>query len=252
MKDIFTITHIANAGLMVTAGDTRILVDAPQGGSYPFDGVPEAALTGMLSGSGPYARADALLFTHTHADHFSASLAQAYLSHCPGAVCILPFCSAADTLDNATHIETVGALPRAFRVGDVRIDAQRGAHVGPPNAGDNVVYRIAYGQGSLLVTGDADPESVDLAALGHADAAVINVLFWHSPAGRRALDTIVTPSVVFVHHLPFASDSEDKRVTFYRRMFERDLMRDLDKHAFPLVPLTAPGQAETVPAPAKG
>lgn len=81
---MFSVTLVANAGLLIQCGKYRILLDAIEdAGPYPFSSTPKGILDEMISGDGEsvFKNVDFLIFSHGHPDHFSPKLVQRYLTH---------------------------------------------------------------------------------------------------------------------------------------------------------------------------
>lgn len=71
------ITHVFNAGYLITAGDKRILIDAL------YAGHPEGLLKPVVYAQPPFDGVDLILATHEHQDHFSPELVSRYMAENP-------------------------------------------------------------------------------------------------------------------------------------------------------------------------
>jgi len=72
--------YLANEGVLVELGDTKILFDAFFSNSYGnYALVPAAKVAALHAGSAPYDGIDALFISHAHGDHFSPAPTLAYM-----------------------------------------------------------------------------------------------------------------------------------------------------------------------------
>jgi L-ascorbate metabolism protein UlaG (beta-lactamase superfamily) len=71
------ITHVFNAGYLITAGDKRILIDAL------YMGYPEGILKPVLYAQPPFDGVDLILATHEHHDHFYPQFVATYMRDNP-------------------------------------------------------------------------------------------------------------------------------------------------------------------------
>jgi L-ascorbate metabolism protein UlaG (beta-lactamase superfamily) len=71
------VTHVFNAGFLITIGDKRILIDAL------YEGYPEGILKPMIHHQPPFDGIDLILATHEHDDHFSPELVGRYMRDSP-------------------------------------------------------------------------------------------------------------------------------------------------------------------------
>ena len=79
--------YVANAGMLVTVGGRRFLIDAPiRDGIAPYATSPAPERDRLEIARPPYDGVDAILITHWHEDHFSPEAAAAHLAHNPRAV----------------------------------------------------------------------------------------------------------------------------------------------------------------------
>jgi len=82
------ITYTCNDGYIISAGDTKILIDVLYRETYIGCKSDEAELAAMTSAQPPFDGAGLILITHTHADHFDAQIVGAYLQNNPRAVLV--------------------------------------------------------------------------------------------------------------------------------------------------------------------
>ena len=75
--DGIRVTHVFNAGYLITAGDKRILIDAL------YQGYPEGILKPVVYAQPPFDGVDLILATHEHLDHFSPELVARYMRENP-------------------------------------------------------------------------------------------------------------------------------------------------------------------------
>ena len=80
--DGIRVTHVFNAGYLITAGDKRILIDAL------YQGYPEGILKPVVYAQPPFDGVDLILATHEHLDHFSPELVARYMRENPNTIFI--------------------------------------------------------------------------------------------------------------------------------------------------------------------
>jgi L-ascorbate metabolism protein UlaG (beta-lactamase superfamily) len=76
------VTHVFNAGYLITVGDKRILIDAL------YEGYPEGILKPVVYAQPPFDGVDLILATHEHRDHFSPQLVAKYMRENPHTIFI--------------------------------------------------------------------------------------------------------------------------------------------------------------------
>lgn len=160
---------IANEGVMVEAGDTKILFDPLfQPGLRPV--MNDDFAQKIIDGIAPYDGVDAVFISHAHRDHFHADYVIRLLAAQPELRLFVPTQVSAMLevhpgwkLEFDERVESVDpAFGEAMRyqLGSMRIDAVRVPHIGYPdrNAGlENLVFRVALTpKHRVMHLGDAD------------------------------------------------------------------------------------------------
>lgn len=73
-QETSTVRYLANEGVMITHGDTRILFDPLFTNSHgQYQMVPQNVLAAIFAGAASFDGVDAVFISHFHGDHFSAS-----------------------------------------------------------------------------------------------------------------------------------------------------------------------------------
>ncbi|GAB4199917.1 MAG: hypothetical protein Tsb002_35770 [Wenzhouxiangellaceae bacterium] len=188
------VRYLGNEGLVISAGDSKILFDAFFTNSYgQYTLVPEAQQRALLAGEPPYDAIDALFVSHVHGDHFSAQPTMAYLLAQPQ-VELYASQQVVDVLleqggEQAQSLKPrlhgfrlqVGDEPKIVTAEDLQIDMVRIPHAGGEARADieNLAFRVALDdQLTVMHMGDADPEE-DLFApyQDHWDARALDMAF---------------------------------------------------------------------------
>ena len=230
--------HIANSGVLVVDGDTKILFDPLFHNSYNNYRLPsDEQRNAILKGTAPYDNIDAIFISHAHGDHFSARDMLLWLTNNPDGLLIAPeqavekfkFSDGFDeTLWDEEMADRVIGLEFAF--GDdpktiklkrgikkddkqsglsLKIDSVRIPHAGWPGRADveNLVYRVTLNDNATVIhMGDADPNDVhyapyeDLWAAKQTHLGFPPYWFFSSPEGRMILkDRLRITEAIGVH-----------------------------------------------------
>ena len=164
--------YIANEGVMVAAGKTKILFDPLFHNAYGQYRLPsEEMRAAMMAGSPPFDNVDVVFISHAHSDHFDAQDINTYLATHQTAALVAPAQAVAmmRLADNwvdahAARISDTlldfGDPAIEIKVGGLSITAVRIPHAGWPGRADihNLVYRVTLREGATVIhMGDADP-----------------------------------------------------------------------------------------------
>ncbi|MCA8900109.1 MAG: MBL fold metallo-hydrolase [Hyphomonas sp.] len=171
------VEYIANEGILVMQGETKLMFDPVFTHSYAQYRMPSLAQRqAMFAGTPPFDGVDVVFVSHIHADHFTASDMNDYLAAQPGARLVAPaqvveeLVAAANWSDASlaritSLTEGMGDPARQFTLdGGIGVTAVSLPHSGWPDdwvAGiTNMVYRVSTGAGaSVIHMGDASGEA---------------------------------------------------------------------------------------------
>lgn len=167
-----TARYIANEGVLVSHGDTRVLFDPLFNESFgEYRVPPEDIRLALMDGEPPWDGIDAVFVSHYHDDHFKPSDVADYLRAQPGVRLYAPAQAAAALIetvgDERTVLERIttvrlayGDPPRRFDLPGLVIEAVRIPHSGWPSRlldVENLAWRITLDGGpTVLHLGDAD------------------------------------------------------------------------------------------------
>lgn len=166
--------YMANEGMMVTQGDTKILFDPLFRNSYgQYLLLPEAMEAALFAGSEPFDGVDAIFISHFHGDHFSPEDILRLLQTQTAIHLYAPMQAVID-LRALTSNETDAVLDRvhpvtlayqdppvSMEMAGLFIEAVRIPHSGWPTGRldvENIAWRVTLNeQTTVLHLGDADP-----------------------------------------------------------------------------------------------
>ena len=240
------LTCVANAGVVVRAGDTKILIDALFDRPNPDYRAPTAdAIDGMVNGSAPFEDVRLALVTHNHPDHFDARVALRFLENRRDAVLVAPTdaveamrAAAADWSRVAPRVVIVDG-PAGTRierkVGSVSITTFRTNHGSNPTP-PNVMYLVNVNGWTVFHEGDSpgDPEEYKRFGLGsgRVDLALVHFWFPTDPNCALFLQQALRPDHIALTHLPIRLEGDAPAKIDAVRKYYRDI--------FLLLPNTPP------------
>jgi L-ascorbate metabolism protein UlaG (beta-lactamase superfamily) len=172
-----TLRYLANEGVMVSQGDTRVLFDPLFNNSFgQYQLVPDNVREAIFAGEPPFDGVDAVFISHYHDDHFSVEDILRLLRAQDGirlyapaqAVAALRNAAGADSdalFDRVTGLDIdYGDDPVDIQAGELVIGAAHVPHAGWPTRTpevQNIAFRISFDDsGTVLHLGDADARSV--------------------------------------------------------------------------------------------
>jgi L-ascorbate metabolism protein UlaG (beta-lactamase superfamily) len=208
------VRHVANSGMLVTAGGRRFLIDAPiREGIAPY-ATSSAAERDLLEGArAPYADVDAILITHWHEDHFSPDAVAAHLASNSKALLI----SSPEVVDRvravAPHVPAArlrAVLPspgssERVDVGGLDVHVLRIRHNPARRLPEQHVGFLIGGDTPVLHVGDADPKADNFAVLRSLPAVDLAFLpFWYvtDVTNRLMVGESIRPRRIVAMHVP--------------------------------------------------
>lgn len=232
------VTYIANEGIMVELGDSRVLFDPLF--EYPHDtyqAIPEDTKRAIIEGTGQYEGVDAVLISHFHADHFSPQMILELMRH-QGEVQLFATGQAVSALYQVAGQEDQPSFDRVHRIdlahGDearhielesISVEAVIIPHSGWPNMHqhvENLSYRVTLnGELTVVHMGDADPDPGHFNHQAHywaqreTDAAFPPYWFFLVRGGQVILDQTIQPRVSIGLHIPADPASRPQELAEY-------------------------------------
>lgn len=215
--DTLLAKYLANAGVLVTHGETKIVFDPLFDEDFDYyESVPKDIEKALFAGAAPFDGLDAVFVSHHHGDHFSplrmARLLQAHPDlqlFAPGqAIEAMPVDADLQDRLHAVDVEVGDQFTRHF--GDLEINAVRIRHSGWPDRHadvENIAFKVSLdGAATVLHMGDAhsDPRMYALQAdywtERHMLLAMPPYWFFTSTGGKKVLaDHIHADEIIGVH-----------------------------------------------------
>lgn len=212
-----TVTYIANEGVLLAAGDERVLIDGLHREYKPDYAFPDAKLLGALeSGTAPYDQLDLLLVSHQHLDHFHPLSVALALKNIPGAVLISSEQVVSQVRANPAGGTVAAARIKAFTssadgklestVGNIKLTVFGLRHSGEQARSiQNLGHVIEMGGKKFLHVGDAELSDAVFAGykLNEAGIDVAILPYWYllTADGRAAIKKLINPKQIIAVHI---------------------------------------------------
>ena len=220
-----TAHYLANEGLMVVHGETKILFDPLFRESYgQYRLLPEAMVEALYAGAPPFDGIDAVFISHHHGDHFSPADILRLLKLQAGIHLYAPnqavaalreVASAQDNavFDRVTSVDLAYKdTPVTLEMEGLLIEAVRIPHSGWPTGRvdiENIAWRVTLNETTtVLHMGDADPNDVHFARdaaywdRNQPQMAFPPYWFYSSASGREILQDRINPTRSVGVHVP--------------------------------------------------
>ncbi len=234
-----SVWHTANAGILIEAGGTRILVDGlfrhhTEWEGFTYTHLDSAQTSEARATDGLLADIDLLLATHVHRDHFHPAEVAGYLRENEKTVFVANAQLVESVLEDdvnspqlSDRLIQVDATPAAvanYEVDGIGLTLAAIPHAGAPYGWiDNNAILIEVGGQRILHVGDAVPDPDLFAGIASYAAGVDLVIapFWfllqapsQEQTGHRIVTEILAAKQVVAVHLP----PEPTRVERYTKM----------------------------------
>lgn len=235
----FTLTYVANMGVLVSSGDTKVLVDALFDRPNPDYRAPTPETLGkIMKGEAPFDGVDLVLVTHDHPDHFDAALAVRFLEARSEPVLVAPQ-DAVEAMRRAAadwpRIEP-RVVPVGLEVGEKRsldvmgipVMACRTLHSGDRDSPMNLMYLFEIDGRRVWHEGDPNGRCEIFEAFGLKDArldlAVVH--FWYplEPSCARFLQEALRPEHIVLTHLPVRLEGDAPGKIDLIRQYYKDIV----------------------------
>jgi L-ascorbate metabolism protein UlaG (beta-lactamase superfamily) len=165
--------YLANAGVMIARGDTKVLFDPFFRNDYGrYDLVPREMESAIFAGSAPWDGIDAIFISHQHDDHFDPAIVASFMRTWPSVRLFAPQQAvdgllAIDKPPGASILDRIHAIDLERDSPAVRLDidglvieAVRIAHGGWPTrhaSVENIAFRVTLDDTTTVMhMGDAD------------------------------------------------------------------------------------------------
>jgi len=235
--------YLANTGVMISRGETRVLFDPLFRNTYDiYDAVPADTEAALMDGRAPFDSIDAVFISHHHEDHFDPALILKLLSQQTTINLYAPeqAASAIRTLINDSDDAVLqrihgldlehGAAPVELIVDTLLIEAVRIPHSGwpqyHPNV-ENIVFRVTLDDSiTVMHFGDADTNDAHFAKHPghwrerHTHLAMPPYWFFLSGRGREILGHRIDAAHTIGVHVPNDVPDEPEQ--------RSDELRDVD------------------------
>jgi L-ascorbate metabolism protein UlaG (beta-lactamase superfamily) len=220
--DVVVAKHLANAGVLISHGETKIVFDPLFDQDYGiYELVPKDIERALFAAEPPFDGLDAVFVSHHHGDHFSPErmlqllIAQPDLQLFgpPQAIDSMPVDPKDMALRRRLHTVSMG-MDESFTqlVGDIEVSAVRIPHSGWPTRYadiENIAFRVSLDNAAtVLHMGDShtDPVFFDKQAAYWSERVLHLALppywFFQSNGGRKILDEHIRAAEVIGVHVP--------------------------------------------------
>ncbi len=247
--------YIANMGVMVERGDTKILFDPLFSQHFNiYDRASPETQDDLIAGVEPFDGIDAVFISHHHGDHFDPATILKLLRAQPAIEMFGPEQAAAalrqladdagDPVLQRIHGLTLenGRAATDVEIGSLLVEAARVRHAGWPQRHanvENIVFRVTLdGETTVMHFGDADPQhhhyTIDPEHWHerHTHFAMPPYWFFYSAHGRQILEQRMDTGYAIGLHVPDEVPTEPSA--------RHEALQDVDL-------FTQPGETRPIP-----
>jgi len=250
------VTQLANQGVMITDGETRILIDALVVEPYSvYGGLPEDVRPMFDNLTGPFSAIDLVLISHRHHEHnqpayacqFMQKSGQSRLKTSEQVIGLMrERCRDLVTTDPRVEvIDPLHASPVVFEVKGAKVTVFPLSHGTQSYARiENFGHLIEMGGVRILHIGDAAMSAEDFALAGldsvDIDVALVPFWFFQPGPGGEVVNRFLGASRKIAVHIPPSEMDEVK--AYMSESFPEVLIltKTLDKASFAPIPKTNP------------
>ena len=243
-----TVTKLANEGVVITSGDTRVMVDGMVVEPYSVYGsLPPEAVPSFMKALAEFAGIDLALVSHRHHEHNQPEFACAFMEastatelYTSGQVIGLmrEKCRTFMTTSPRVHeIDPQYGAPEVIEIPGARVTVFPLSHGTRKDALiQNFGHLVEMGGMTVLHVGDAamDPEDFEQAGLGQKklDVALVPFLYFQPGPGTDLINRYMNATVKIATHIPPGELEEVK--TFMSESFPQVLIMEkpLDRVRF--------------------
>ncbi len=237
-KEPLVLRYVANAGVLVSSGEGKVLIDALFDKPNPEYRAPAPeVLDKIRKGEAPFDGVDLVLVTHNHPDHFDAALAVRYLEARPELVLLAP----ADAVEAMRKVAADWAkiAPRVFaidlKVGEriereiqrIPVTALRTLHSGDLEAPMNLMYLVELDGWRVFHEGDSTGKVDEYRAFGlgkdPVDLALVHFWFPLEPNCAQFLQEVLKPDHIALTHLPVRLEADAPGKIDQIRQYYKDI-----------------------------
>jgi L-ascorbate metabolism protein UlaG (beta-lactamase superfamily) len=237
-KGPLVLTYVANMGVLVGSGETKVLIDALFDKPNPeYRGPAPEALDKLMNGLAPFDGVDLVLVTHNHPDHFDPALAARYLEAVPGPVLLAPGDAVAEIRKAAGDWAKIGSrvVSLDLEVGEqdkrelagVPVTAFRTLHSGDRESPMNLMFLIEIGGRRVWHEGDSNGKLEVFRAFGldkiPVDLSIVHYWFPLEPNCARFLQEVLKTDHIVLTHLPVRLEGDAPGKIGMVRQFYKDI-----------------------------
>jgi len=238
-EEPLVLTYIANTGVLVSSGETKVLLDALfDKPNQEYRAPAPEVLEKIMQGAAPFDGVDLVLVTHNHPDHFDATLAVRYLEARPEPVLLVPSDAVVEMRKAAADWLKIEprVIPLDIKVGEkdkkdlkqIPVTAFRTRHSGDQDSPMSLMYLFELHGWHVFHEGDSTGKPADFQSfeLGGAPVDLALVHFWFplDPNCARFLQEVLKPDHIALTHLPIRLEGDapgkiDQVRRYYRDIF---------------------------------
>ncbi len=231
-----TLTFVANMGVLVGSGHTKVLIDALFAEAKPNRRVPAPeVLEGIMRGEAPFDGIDLVLVTHKDPDHFDAALTARHLEAHPEPILVVPADAVHAMREAASDWSRIESriVPIDLEIGEqlerdvggIPVTIMRTYH-GTSRAPMNLMYLFEINGWLVFHEGDASGRPDDYRGFGLESVPVdLGVVQYSWPIGhfRRFFPEVFRLDHIALGHVSVRHEQEAPRTVDQVRQIYNDI-----------------------------
>lgn len=230
MKENDYVLLTANAGVMISFRNRKILVDALHDDeTTPFSRVPDLVLRQVVNQEKEFSDTDIVLVTHDHPDHYSQKWAERLLDRNPGIQAVMPVPDFADR----ENVHVLSSPEEKIHLAGVDIRCKRLLHEGVEHeAVTHYGYMLDIAGLRVVILGDGkiDEKAITDFMDGFVpDLAFLDFPFLTLKNGRDIMQRVIRAKHTIFYHLPLPEDDAVGYTRIARRVFGSQCQNDSSK-----------------------